>query len=134
MSKSIKSTQSMLLLLLAMTTSACSAISTEENKDNVATKDNSLEVIYGFDIKADGLWFLVKSNGCTNEKNFNLQLKRIDNNTAQASLFRTKRDLCRGLPRLVSIKMPINDDSITGSHFTARNPFSVKPVGKKKKM
>lgn len=134
MSKSIKSTQGMLLLLLAMTTSACSAISAEEKKDNVATQDNSLEVIYGFDIKADGLWFLVKSNGCTSEKNFNLQLKRVDDDTAEASLFRTKRDLCRGLSRLVSINMPINDDSITGSHFTAHNPFSVKPVSKKKKM
>lgn len=134
MSQSIKCIQAIFLLLLVMATSACSAISTEENKDNVATQDNSLEVIYGFDIQTDGLWFLVKSNGCTSEKNFNLQLKRIDNNTAQASLFRTKRDLCRGLPRLVSIKMPINDNSITGSHFTASNPFSVKPVGKKKKM
>ena len=134
MSKSIKSTQGMLLLLLAMTTAACSAISTEEKKESVATQDNALEVIYGFDIKADGLWFLVKSNGCTNEKNFNLQLKRIDNDTAEASLFRTKRDLCRGLPRLVSVKMPINDNTITGKHFTARNPFSHKPVSKKKKM
>lgn len=134
MSKSIKSTQGMLLLLLAMTTAACSAISTEEKKESVATQDNALEVIYGFDIKADGLWFLVKSNGCTNEKSFNLQLKHIDNDTAEASLFRTKRDLCRGLPRLVSVKMPINDNTITGKHFTARNPFSHKPVSKKKKM
>ncbi len=131
MSKSIKSTQGMLLLLLAMTASACSAISTEEKKKNVGTQDNSLEVIYGFDIKADGLWFLVKSNGCTNEKNFNLQLKRIDNDIAEASLFRTKRDLCRGLSRLVSVKMPINDSNITGKHFTASNPFSLKPVRKK---
>jgi hypothetical protein len=48
MSKSIKSTQGMLLLLLAMTTAACSAISTEEKKGSVATQDNALEVIYGF--------------------------------------------------------------------------------------
>lgn len=131
MGKSIKYTQGILLLLLVMATSACSAVSTEEKKANVATQENSLEVIYGFDIKVDGLWFLVKSNGCTNEKNFNLQLKRIDNDTAEASLFRTKRDLCRGLPRLVSIKMPINDNSITGSHFITSNPFSLKPVRKK---
>jgi len=131
MSKSIKSTQGMLLLLFVMTTSACSAVSTEKKKENVATQGNSLEVIYGFDIKTDGLWFLVKSNGCTNEKNFNLQVKRLDNDTAEASLYRKKRDLCRGLPRLVSIKMPINASSITSSHFIASNPFSLKPVRKK---
>jgi len=137
MSKSIKYTQVMLLLLLVITTSACSAVSpvspvsAEEKKENVAMQDNALEVIYGFDIKADGLWFLVKSNGCTNEKNFNLQLKNIDNDTAEASLFRTKRDLCRGLPRLVSIQMPINDSSITGKRFIASNPFSLKPIRKK---
>ncbi|KGJ94158.1 hypothetical protein [Colwellia psychrerythraea] len=134
MSQSIKSIQVMLMLLLIMATSACSALSTEEKKENLTTHDNSLEVIYGFDVKTDGLWFLVKSNGCTSKKNFNLTVKRIDNDTAQASLFRTKRDLCRGLPRLVSIKMPINDSNITGKHFTARNPFSHKPVSKKKKM
>lgn len=134
MSQSIKYTQVMVLLWLVMATSACSAVSPvseEEKKENVATQDNSLEVIYGFDIKADGLWFLVKSNGCTSEKNFNLQLKNIDKDTAEASLFRTKRDLCRGLSRLVSIHMPFNDNSITGKHFTASNPFSLKPVRKK---
>ena len=54
MSQSIKCIQAIFLLLLVMATSACSAISTEENKDNVATQDNSLEVIYGFDIQNNG--------------------------------------------------------------------------------
>jgi len=107
--------------------SACSAVSKEVEKDSVVEKKPSLAIIYGFDVKKEALWFLVKSNGCTKENNFTLTSKTVDNKTTEFSLLRSKRDLCRGLPKIISITMPINNADTDDNHYVIANPISPKP-------
>lgn len=126
MSKSIQYSKGVVLCFCLIAISACSATSKELNTQYVETENTSLEVIYDFDIKAESLWFLVQSNGCTNEKSFNLQVDKLDGKAVKVSLYRKKRDLCRGLSKLISINMPINSN-IKNSHYIVNNPFSVKP-------
>ncbi len=132
MRKSNKYAQGTLLLWLVMATSACSAVSKELAEDVISLPDNTIETLYGFDIKADSLWFLVKSNGCTNESSFDLQLIPLNNNTSQVKLHRKKRDLCRGLTRLISINIPLMDKKVSENHFIVNNPFAFKPTRKKR--
>jgi len=127
MSKSIKYAQRLLLLSLVTIISACAAAPEAEKNDYAAEVNNDLAVIYGFDIKPEGLWFLVKSTGCTSEKNFNLQSKMIDDKTAEFSLYQSKRDLCRGMPQLVGITMEIDDSGAVDRRFVVVNPIAAKP-------
>jgi hypothetical protein len=128
------------LLSFVIITSSCSAVSnefgsnnlkstkviTKDPKENLADKNNGLETIYGFDVKAETLWFLVKSNGCTSESNFTIQLNELNNKVA-VSLHRNKRDLCRGLTKLISINMPLIDTKQGDTNFIVSNPFGIKP-------
>jgi len=127
MSKSIKYAQRLLLLSLVTIISACAAAPNAEKNDNSVAANHDLAVIYGFDVKPEGLWFLVKSTGCTSEKNFKLQSKVIDEKTAEYSLHQSKRDLCRGMPQLVGITMPIEDSKAVDRHFVIVNPIAAKP-------
>jgi len=127
MSKSIKYAQRLLLLLLVTIISACMAAPKAEKNDKAVEVKNDLAVIYGFDVKPEGLWFLVKSTGCTSEKNFNLQSKAVDNKTAEFSLYQSKRDLCRGMPQLIGITMPIDGSDAVDRHFVIVNPIAAKP-------
>lgn len=134
MKKSITYGQSMFIFLFILATSACSAVSKELEKDNTAMQNSAIEVIYGFDVKEESLWFLVKSNGCTSEKNFNLQIDRLNEETAEVTLYRKKRDLCRGLPKLISINIAINNSTLVNtmtstksSRYIVNNPFERKP-------
>jgi hypothetical protein len=127
MSKSIMNIQVILIFLLVSLLSACTAVSEEVEKDNTAEIKPPLAVIYGFDVKTESLWFLVKSNGCTKEDNFTIKSKVIENNTTEVSLYQIKRDLCRGMPKLISITMPIIESNTVDSTYVVVNPITAKP-------
>ena len=109
MKKSLKTAQSTLLILFIMLTTSCAVVSKEVEEVKVISTSENLEAIYDFDIKEKSLWFQVKSNGCTSQENFRLAINNLDNNKVAVSLYRTKRDLCRGLTRLISINIPFLD-------------------------
>lgn len=119
--------KSLFLLGFSLVISACSVVSKESKDEPDILKKSSLEVIYGFDVKADSLRFLVKSNGCTNENNFSLKLDTLDSNTTEVSLHREKRDLCRGLTKLIAINMPLKNKNKAQIRFIISNPFALKP-------
>ncbi|MCP4323814.1 MAG: hypothetical protein GY787_18555 [Alteromonadales bacterium] len=127
MSKLIKYTQVLLLLCLVSVTSACSALTKEVESPQAKMQVNSLAVIYGFNVTEKGLTFLVKSTGCTKENNFSLQTKYIDDKTRQISLYRTKRDLCRGMPTIISITLAFDDNNSDENSYVVVNPISAKP-------
>jgi hypothetical protein len=128
MKKSLETAQSTLLILLVMLTTSCAVVSKEVEDVKLVSQGGTLETLYEFDIKAESLWFQVKSNGCTTEESFRLAVNDLDNNRVGVSLYRTKRDLCRGLTRLISINIPFLDKDREGRNIIINNYFSAKPL------
>jgi hypothetical protein len=134
MKKSLKTAQSTLLILFVMLTTSCAVVSKEVEEVNVISQSSTgtLETIYEFDIKAESLWFQVKSNGCTTEESFRLAVNDLDSNRVGVSLYRTKRDLCRGLTRMISINMPFIDKEREENSIIINNPFAPKLLKEKR--
>ncbi|PKG82154.1 hypothetical protein CXF85_14755 [Colwellia sp. 75C3] len=134
MKKSLKTAQSTLLILFVMLTTSCAVVSKEVEEVNVVSQSGTgtLETIYEFDIKKESLWFQVKSNGCTSAESFRLAVNDLDNNRVEVSLYRTKRDLCRGLTRMISISMPFIDKEREENSIIINNPFAPKLLKEKR--
>jgi hypothetical protein len=128
MKKSLKLAQGTILFLLITLTTACAVVSKEVEDVKKTSPDGTLETLYAFDIKAESLWFQVKSNGCTNEKSFSLKVNNVDTNRIGVSLYRTKRDLCRGLTRVISVNISFTDKAKEGKNILINNSFGVKPL------
>lgn len=128
MKKSLKTAQSTFLILFLLLTTSCAVVPKEIEDVKVVTQSGTLETLYEFEIRAESLWFQVKSTGCTTKDNFRLAVNSLDNTKIGVSLYRTKRDFCRGLTRLVSINMPFIDNDRAENHIIINNPFSAKPL------
>jgi hypothetical protein len=100
---------------------------------NIETKKESLESLYNVEIRKNSIWATVKSNGCTSEKSFKLQLIIIDEQHLGASIIRTKADFCRGMARIVSIEL-FNEQLLGNTRkVIIKNPLAAKPdFGRKK--
>jgi hypothetical protein len=96
-------------ILLVCYLSGCSSHSLEKSaiplENNIEIYQGSLETLYNVEIRKNAIWATVKSNGCTSEKNFQLQLTILDEQQLSASIIRTKADFCRAMPRIVSIEL-----------------------------
>ncbi|PKI16773.1 hypothetical protein [Colwellia sp. 12G3] len=134
MKKSLKTAQSTLLILFVMLTTSCAVVSKEVEEVKVVSQSGTgtLETIYEFDVNAESLWFQVKSNGCTTAKSFRLAVNNVDHNSVGVSLYRTKRDLCRGLTRMIGINMPFIDKEREGKSIIINNPFAPKLLKEKR--
>jgi hypothetical protein len=71
----------------------------------------------------------VNSNGCTTAKSFRLVTETLVDGHVSVTLQREKRDLCRGLTRLVGIDVAYKH--VENSQVVITNPFSMKPLRNK---
>lgn len=90
---------------------------------NIERKEGDLETLYNIEIREDSIWATVKSNGCTSEKNFKLELTAINEQRFSASIIRTKSDFCRAMPRIVSIELFSEQ---LANNIVINNAFAVK--------
>ena len=80
----------------------------------------TLEVLQGFERDSHQLRILVKSNGCTQVKDF-----RVHVHDKQLSIYRIKPDWCRGKTHMVWLNLPsfVAADA-KGANFMVRNTFN----------
>lgn len=140
MLKLLSHIQTATVIFLALITTSCSAMFDENKNETPITpkaepqvasdsaSHKAIETIYGFEVKSDSLWFLVNSNGCTSEKSFELNLDEKDHSLVLTTLNRTTRDLCRGLPKIISINMNLKGKNNIKKHYIVNNPFALKPI------
>jgi len=129
MSSLMKQIKLTLIFWFAIFLPACAVEPKPENKNIIEIPEGLVETLYGVDIKADSLWFLVKSNGCTTAKSFRLVTEKLVDGQVSVTLKRERRDLCRGLTRLVGIDVPYKH--VANTQVVITNPFSMKPIRKK---
>jgi hypothetical protein len=101
-------------------------------ENNIEIKKSNLETLFNVEIRTNSIWATVKSNGCTSEKNFKLQLTVIDKEQLSASIIRTKADFCRAMPRIISIEL-FSEQLVKNTGVIINNSFSVRSdnLGKK---
>jgi hypothetical protein len=100
---------------------SCKSISGEPNVEN-----STLEPLYGIDISVDTVSFNVKSFGCTHAEDFVLILDSDAGESGETgiSILRTKRDLCRRMPKVIEIDLAIDALKIAPeSQIKLKNPL-----------
>ena len=109
----------------------CSHVITASNAETADTiKDlNSLETIYGFEASNNSLKFIVQSTGCTKEKHFDLAITNLHGNDYTITLTRNKKDLCKAMPKLVSVQLALKSPLQNTARLKLNNPFAVSRSG-----
>ena len=70
-----------------------------------------LEPLYGVAMIKNGVELKVKSTGCTNKEDFVVDLKLAESG-AQLVINRTKPDMCRRMPKIITIKKTLDYSGI----------------------
>lgn len=97
---------------------------TQENLE----EERDIEPIYAMEIREKSLWFLVQSNGCTSEKSFFLDIKASDTDLDLVTLYRVRKDPCRGMPITLALTSPLPKEKFGDRSFLVTNPFITKPL------
>lgn len=117
--------------VLAVTLTGCVQTVSATHSD-ITDKNGVLEPVYAVEIRDGSIWYMVKSTGCTSEKSFRLSIEKTADNQLAASLHRKKRDLCKAMPKYVTVELNAPELKDTGHNVVIQNPFVVKNLAKKK--
>lgn len=88
-----------------------------------------LAQIYGVQIKAQSVWFRVVSTGCTSSRNFAIDIEQTADKTFLLSIFQTKADRCKALPRLVAVELPLDEYAQYAGQISVKNEVLVPQKG-----
>ncbi|WP_086930256.1 hypothetical protein [Agarilytica rhodophyticola] len=115
---------------LFLNTIGCSSTTLDNNSltESAVKEEHDIEPIYAMEIREKSLWFLVQSNGCTSEKSFHLDIKKRDNQEDLITLYRVRKDPCRGMPITLALTSPLPEENIGNRSFLVKNPFITKPI------
>lgn len=98
------------------------------NQSQKGTKMIGLEAIYGFEARPEGLQFLLKTNGCSDTDDFQLDIKQIAKTPPTSftiELRRIKPDRCKAMARLEYIVISTEKPIAQNSKLKLKNPFVV---------
>lgn len=108
----------MMLVFIIILIASCKNLSRE-----AVALDNDLEPIYGFDFSPIKVSFKVKSHGCTRAEDFIVILDTHEKFEG-LSILRTKKDLCRRMPKIIELELPITSLNVEpDSKIYLKNPF-----------
>lgn len=108
------------------------ANSMSDNTKKSATVPEALEAIYGFEHTRDQVTFLVKSTGCTKTEHFDIELEKTTQAEYTITLIRHKQDMCRAMPRLYPVNLPLGETLSEKEQLTVANPYGLNNFSKKK--
>ena len=119
------------LLLLTLANSGCAQ--TKPANQGTAAKAETIkqgkpsmsETIYGFDVTATSIKFKVKSTGCTKPADFELQLDEGKDGLPSITIVRNRQDMCRALPRLYPVELPLPEELLGAQSINIANPIGL---------
>ncbi len=85
-------------------------------------KSSAPELIYGIKLLGKNIQVAVMSTGCTGVDSFNLDVINNEQGQTVLQLLRVKPDLCRAIPHLIEIEIPLPDEAI-GRKILMSNSF-----------
>lgn len=120
--------------------SGCNQTTAHSNETDMPTAqahNKTLAQIYDVSIKKETISFLTKSNGCTTAQNFLFDIKKEASTGASlVTVYLTKPDYCKAMPRLVRIDMNLGFQAMgqdVPNNIGVTNPVLPTPNMKKRK-